>query len=141
MWLQKLHVAPKVIYITLKSIVFNFTLLLLSDIVKNKIVIIIISETKLDTSFPNSLFHIVGFLFHIYRTDRTNRGGCLLLYGKNDIPSKGLRAILIPADEECIFIEINLFKKKWPICGFYNPRKEQIENQILFLSKSGLLFI
>ena len=107
----------------------------LSDIVKNKIDIMLISETKLDTSFPNSLFHIDSFS-PPYRTDRTNRGGGLLLYVRNDIPSKVLSTICIPTDKECIFIEINLFKKKWIICGFYNPHKNQIENQVLFLRKS-----
>ena len=107
----------------------------LSDMVKNKIDIMLISETKLDTSFPNSQFHIDGFS-PPYRADRTNRGGGLLLYVRNDIPSKELRTILIPTDKECIFIEINLFKKKWLICGFYNPHKNQIGDHISFLSKS-----
>ena len=39
-----------------------------------------------------------------------------------------LCTILIPNNKESIFIEIN--------CGFYNPQKNQMGNQILFLSKS-----
>ena len=108
----------------------------LSDIVKNKIDIMLISETKLDTSFPNTQFHIDGFS-PPYRTDRKNgKGGGLILYVRNDIPSKELKAILIPTDVECIFIEINLFKKRWLICGCYNPHKNQIEKHISFLNKS-----
>ena len=34
------------------------------------------------------------------------------------------------------FIEINLLKKKWLICDFYNPHKTQILKHISFLSKS-----
>ena len=104
----------------------------LSDIIKNKIDIVLISETKLDSSFPNSLFYIDGFS-PPYRKNRNKRGGGLILYVRNDIPSKELRTIPIPIDKDCIFIEINLFKKKWLVCGFYNPHKNQIENQITFL--------
>ena len=52
----------------------------------------LISETKLDTSFPNTLFHMDGP--PPYRTDRTKVRG-LLLYVRNDIPSKEHRNILI----------------------------------------------
>ena len=52
----------------------------------------------------------------------------------NDIPSKELRTIIIPVNRECV--EINLLKRNGVICGFHNPHKNQIENHILFLSKS-----
>ena len=42
----------------------------------------------------------------------------------------------MPTDNECIFVEINLFKKEWLIRGFYNPHKTQILKHISFLSKS-----
>ena len=44
----------------------------LSDIAKNKIDIMLISETKLNSSFSNSLFYIDGFS-PPYRNDRTDR--------------------------------------------------------------------
>ena len=34
---------------------------------------------------------------------------------------------------ECIFIEINLHKKKWIIGSFYNPCKTQIATQLTYL--------
>ena len=95
----------------------------------------LISETKLDSTFPNSLFHIDGFS-PPYRIDRTNRGGGLILYVRKDIPSKELRSISMPTDNECIFIEINIFKKKWFICSFYNPHKTQILKHQSSRSKS-----
>ena len=106
----------------------------LSDIIKENIDVLLVSETKLDISFPNSLFHIDGYS-PPYRKDRSNNGGGLILYVRNDIPSKELRHICIPIDKECIFIEINLFKRKWLICGFYNPHKNQIDTQLSFLSE------
>ena len=69
-----------------------------------------------------------------YRKDRTNMGGGIIL--REDIPSKELKAIYLSNDKEYIFVEINLYKKKWLICGFYNPCKNQIKNQIMFLSKN-----
>ena len=50
--------------------------------------IILISETKLDASFPSKQFLIDGFS-PPYRMDRTNKGGGLICFIKENIPSKG----------------------------------------------------
>ena len=49
----------------------------------------------------------------------------------------------MPTDNECIFIEINLFKKKWLICGFYNPHKTQILKHVLdyYLSYDNIIIL
>ena len=44
-----------------------------------------ISETKLDASFPNNQFTINGFTAP-YRLDRNANGGGILLYIREDIP-------------------------------------------------------
>ena len=46
-----------------------------------------ISQTKLDPSFPTGQFHINGFS-EPYRFDRNSNGGGILLYIREDIPSK-----------------------------------------------------
>ena len=46
-----------------------------------------ISETKLDPSFPTGQFHIRGFS-EPYRFDRNGNGGGILLYIREDVPSK-----------------------------------------------------
>ena len=46
-----------------------------------------ISETKLDSSFPAGQFPIHGF-FEPYRLDRNSNGGGILLYIREDIPPK-----------------------------------------------------
>ena len=107
----------------------------LSDIIKNKIDIMLISETKIDGSFPYSIFTLDGFT-PPYRKDRTNWGGGIILYVRDDIPSKEPKAIYLANDKEYIFIEINLYKKKWLICGSYRPCKNQVKNQTMFLSKN-----
>ena len=79
----------------------------LVDIINKNIDILMISETKLDPSFPNGQFHIHGFS-EPYRFDRNGNGGGIFLYIRADIPSK---LILTKMTIEGFFVEINLRKK------------------------------
>ena len=78
----------------------------LVDIINNNIDILMISETKLDPSFPNGQLHIHGFS-EPYRFDRNGNGGGILLYICGDIPSK----LILTKMTEGFFVEINLRKK------------------------------
>ena len=80
----------------------------LINIINNSIDILIISETKLDPFFPTGQFHIHGFS-EPYRFDRNSSGGGILLYIREDIPSK---LILTKMTIEGFFVEINLRKKR-----------------------------
>ena len=55
--------------------------------VKGNIDILMISETKLDESFPPSQFFLDGYSVP-FRFDRNGNGGGVLLYIRDDIPSK-----------------------------------------------------
>ena len=79
----------------------------LINIINNNIDIFMISETKLDPSFPTGQFHIHGFS-EPYRFDRNSNGGGILLYIREDIPSK---LILTKMTIGGFFVEINLRKK------------------------------
>ena len=79
----------------------------LINIINNNIDILMISETKLDPSFPTGQFHIHGFS-ELYRLDRNSSGGGMLLYFREDIPSK---LILTKMAIEGFFVEIKLRKK------------------------------
>ena len=70
-------------------------------------VILLISETKIDSSFPTAQFLINGFT--TYRRDRNRNGGGMLLYIREDIPSN-----LLHTDDivEGLYIEISIRKKK-----------------------------
>ena len=59
----------------------------LIDIINNNIENPMISETKLDSSFPTEQFQIHGFS-EPYRFDRDSNGGGILLYIRADILSK-----------------------------------------------------
>ena len=89
-----------------------------------------ISETKLDNSFPNNEFLIPGFT-DPYRLDRDSHSGGLLLYVRNDIPSKEIPNCNLSTPSEGFFAEINLRKKKWLIICSYIPNKNLIQSHLL----------
>ena len=86
---------------------------MLIDIIKGNIDILIVSETKIDDSFPLSQFCIHGYNKPI-RLDRNSHGGGLLILIRENIPCKQL---FVPkVDIEAIFFEINMKRNKsiWP---------------------------
>ena len=85
-----------------------------------------ISETKIDESFPTSQFLIDGFSSP-YRLDRNSNGGGILVYFKNNI-TKSLKTIKLSI--EAIFIEMNLRSKKLLLCFTYNPNKSLLERHL-----------
>ena len=75
--------------------------------------ILMVTETKTDESFPAGQFIIPGFTSS-YRFDRTKKdGGGMLVYIREDIPSKLLNISYIASDIECLVTEVNLRKVKW----------------------------
>ena len=93
--------------------------------------ILLISETKLDDSFPATQFLLDGFS-KPYRLGRCSNGGGSLLHIRDDIPA---RLLSNSNKTESIFVEINFRKKKWLICASYNPHKSNISNHLHHLSK------
>ena len=70
----------------------------LSTMIKGYDDLLLILETKIDSSFPTAQFHIDGYTIH--RRDRDENGGGLLLYVREDVPSALLKWLLC-------------WKKKW----------------------------
>ena len=105
----------------------------LSKLIRGKVDILLISETKIDDSFPEGQFAIDGFS-KPYRLDRNCDGGGLMLFIREDIPSNSLK------NEECFYVEINLHNQKWLINCSYNPHKNNIGAYLDSLSKSLDLF-
>lgn len=95
----------------------------LKSLIQGNLDILIITETKLDSSFPAGQFLMDGFS-QPYRKDRDRHGGGILIYVREDIPSKELKKHNLPNDIEGIFVEINLRKTKWLIFGTYHPPKQ-----------------
>ena len=69
---------------------------------------VLISETKLDESFPSTQFNNDGY--NILRSDRNAKGDGILVYMQDNIPCK-----IIPMRNNTIegfFIKLKLRKKK-----------------------------
>ena len=71
----------------------NKSNLLVPAVVRN-LNILLITETKIDSSFPEGQFEIDGFTTP-YRVDRDCHGGGILFYIKQDIPMKLLISLKI----------------------------------------------
>ena len=106
---------------------------LLADLIRGKVDIMLISETKLDSSFPKPQFFLQGYSEPL-RLDRTSDGGGLLLYLRDDIPTKPLP--LINENIECIISELIMSKKKRLLFGTYNPCKSLIVKHLSTLEIS-----
>ena len=92
----------------------------LKKMIQDNIDILLVSETKLDDTFPIGQIYIDGYATP-YRFDRTSHGGGILLYIREDIPSKILKFEPVQNNFEGFFVEINLRKKKWLLSCSYNP--------------------
>ena len=82
---------------------------LLFSLVSNNIDVLLISETKIDNTFPVSQFYVPGYWVP-YRLDRTENGGGIMLYVKKHIPCRILSKFTLEKEIESFAIEINLRK-------------------------------
>ena len=116
----------------------------------------VISETKLDESFPNGQFKIPAYALTC-RLDRNHFGGViwchlvafggmwwqltfggeislvLAVFVREDISS---RVLSLNKSTESLFIELNICKKKWLLCCAYNPNRNNISNHLNLLRRS-----
>ena len=114
----------------------------LSLIVKDKLDIIVVGETKLDDTFPENQFVINGFK-KPYRLDRNRHGGGVMLYVREDIPSKLLTKHNFSKNIEAVFVEINLRKSKFLlVCTYHSTHPEYGATDIVItLNKWDLLWM
>ena len=93
-------------------------------------------HTFSNAHFLTMQFHIEGYC--VFRLDRNEYGGGILVYVLEDIPSK-----LIPMKKcsiEAFFIELNLRRKKWLLCSTYNPHRNFISDHVSKIGKNLDLF-
>ena len=91
-----------------------------------------VSETKIDDSFPVGNFVIDGFSTP-YQLDRDSNGGGIMLYVREDIPSN-LLATHEKNHIKSFYVELNLRNEKWLINCSYKPNKFMICNYLDALS-------
>ena len=99
--------------------------------VKGTVDVLMISETKIDDSFPIVNFLIDGFS-QPYRIDRNSSGGGIMLYVMEDIPSNLLKVESLT--KEGFYVELKLRSKNWLINCSYNPNRNAIGNHLEALS-------
>ena len=87
-----------------------------------------------DNSFPTAQFSLNGFCKRERLYDSSN-GGVILLYVRDDIPSRLLTDYKIKDNLELFFVEVNIRKKKWLLGCSYNPHKSNISNHLHHLNK------
>ena len=73
----------------------------LKHIVKNNVDVLVVTETKLDSSFPSGQFSIDGFA-RPFRRDRNKNGGGVMIFVRDDIPIKEIKISFLPSDIECL---------------------------------------
>ena len=71
----------------------------LKEIVLKYIDILVITETKLDDTFPNAQFLVRRFS-KPFRLDRNRKGRKVIIYVRENIPSKLLTKHVLPSDIE-----------------------------------------
>ena len=97
--------------------------------------ICLISETKLDDSFPDQQFHVNGY--KMFRKDRNKFGGGLIMFVKENIPCKVISAFRF--SEECEIISIvSAFQIKngffWAYIIHHHKMKLYLSNRLNLLS-------
>ena len=90
---------------------------LLKPFIYNAFDIFLVSETKIDSSFPDSQFRLAGC--RMFRHDRDTFGGGLFMYVNESIPVNQQNSR--KDDSETFFLEINLRLRKWLLVGAYKP--------------------
>ena len=116
-------------HLNINSVRNNFDLL--NDIIKNNIDILMISETKLDSSFPNGQFQIHGYS-EPYRFDRNGNSGGILVFIREDMSTKLIDSQM---KTEGFFIELNLRRRKWLLRCSCNPKYSQILHHLKEIGK------
>ena len=91
----------------------------IQELIKRTFDIFLISETKIDDSFPNAQFKIEGY--KTFRKDRDAFGGGLLFYVNEKLNCRSLESCLPNTIIEILPLELRLLNSKWLILGTYKP--------------------
>ena len=96
--------------------------------------ILMITETKLDDTYPVSQLHIDGYSMP-YGLDRNRNGGRVIIYARKNIPSTVLRKDLFSNDIEGIFVKIIYRKVSGYFVVLITLHHSLISNNLITLTK------
>ena len=111
---------------------------MLQEIVQYKLDNLLVSETKVDPSFPSSQFEMESFSSSL-RVGRNDSGGGIMPFFRDETPLKLLRQYKRNSSVENMFIEINLQSKNWLLSCSYKRNLILLNNHIQNISR-GLDF-
>ena len=103
--------------------------------------ILILGETKLNSSHTTSQLFINGFREPFRRDRGTNDGGGLLIYVRDDIPCRLLKKHTFESDIEGMFIELNFRKCKWLLFGTYRSPSQDKAHYFRNLTNSLEIYV
>ena len=105
----------------------------LADQIKGNVDILVVSETKLDESFPEGQFKIPGHISPFRRDQNEFRGG-IMVFVREDIPCRVISKKTLSI--EGMFIGLNFRKKKWLLSCSYNPNFNTITDHLGILRRN-----
>ena len=98
------------------------------ELITDKIDICLISEIKLDQSFPNLQFQIHGY--KMFRRDMDKYGGRTLFGVNENIPSKFLHVNSTPDDNEVTPLEFSIKGLRWLCIGVKKQNDKYLLNNL-----------
>ena len=88
----------------------------IADVIQGTFDIFLLSETKIDESFPDKQFRLNNY--KIFRKDRNRYGGGIMFYVNENLPCKSLTT-KIDNLTETIFLEVNVESSIWLFVNCY----------------------
>ena len=102
--------------------------------------ILLLSETKLGDLFFTAHFLLNGFS-QPGRLDRSSNGGVILLYVRDEIPSRLITDYKIKDDVEFFFVKLTFRKRSGYSAALCNPNKINIFNDLHHLNKGLYVYM
>ena len=123
---------PIIAHLNINSVSSKFEPL--ASLIQDNIDLLVVTESKLDDTFPQGQFNIDGFAKPI-RLDRNRYGGGIIIFTRNGLTCHELKPRTLYPDLECTFLELRIRQSKWLIVAGYNPNKKEIGPFLSKLSK------
>ena len=100
---------PIIAHLNINSISSKFEPLI--SMIKDSIDFLLVTESKLDDTFPKGQFQIEGYARPL-RLDRTRNGGGLIVFVRDDLTCKELKPRVLYPEIECTFLEVRVRQSK-----------------------------
>ena len=127
-----------VFHYNINSILVDGRLDLLTDIVvKYKVHVLVLTESKLDASIPDNVIKIPGFHEPV-RKDRNRHGGGVVVYIADFLPFKQKSDLELNLLEH-IWVDIFISGQTFSINAIYRPPNETNEDHIKFIDNTKIL--